>query len=145
MSQRSSNDPAPETWSDTDDIVDSRKGRIVSSRRPAVGGTFIITCDLWHPSTKGWNPSPRMLESNNGGTFILDHLLDAKEGQDINGNPNSAGLAHIRHVVPYRFDIDIGEDGCFGQWTATYYPNIDTAVRVPLSDCSDRRTAFGSV
>lgn len=135
QSQRSSNGSDAstlETWSDSDDIVNSRKGRIVSSKRPAIGGTFIITCDLWRPSTKGTSPSPRMLESNNGGAFILDHLLDAKEGQDINGNPNSAGLAHIRHVVervgrlPYRFDIDLGEDGCFGQWTATYYPNIDT-------------------
>lgn len=133
MSQRSSNDPAPDTWSDTADIVDSRKGRIGSSRRPAVGGTFIITCDLWTPSTKGTNPSPRMLESNNGGTFILDHLLYAQQGQNISGNENAAGLAHIRHVVerigrlPYRFEIDLGEDGCFGQWTATYYPNIETS------------------
>jgi hypothetical protein len=131
--QRSSSNAPPETWSDSDDIVNSRKGRIVSSFRPAVGGTFVITCDLWRPSTQGTSPSPRMLESNNGGSFILDHLLDARDGRDINMNPNSAGLAHIRHVVerigklPYRFDIDVGEDGSFGQWTATYYPNIDNS------------------
>ena len=125
-SQRSSSNAPPETWSDSDDIVDSRKGRIVSSFRPAIGGTFVITCDLWRPSTKGSNPSSMMLESNNGGSFILDHLLYAKQGQGINGNPNAAGLAHIRHVVerinrlPLPFDIDVGEDGCFGQWTATY-------------------------
>jgi hypothetical protein len=129
--QRSSSNAPPETWSDSDDIRDSRKGRITSSFRPAIGGTFVITCDLWRPSTRGSNPSSMMLESNNGGSFILDHLLDAKVGQEIHGNPHCAGLAHIRHVVerinklPYRFDIDIGEDRCWGQWTATYYPNID--------------------